>query len=41
MCKPHKANGCGCAGRYDGLNMRNVRRRQFAVDEMRQGTGDI
>lgn len=35
FCKPHKANHCAHAGKADGLNMRNVKRRERAVAEMR------
>lgn len=34
LCKPHKRQGCGHTGKTDGLNMRNLARRQRAVDEM-------
>lgn len=34
MCKPHKRNGCGHAGKSDGLNMRNLKRRELAAQEM-------
>lgn len=40
LCKPHKANHCGHTGKTDGLNMRNLKRRQRAVDEMSYGMVD-
>lgn len=35
LCKPHKANGCGHAGKTDGVNMRSRKQTQRAVDELR------
>jgi hypothetical protein len=36
LCKPQKRNGCGHTGKTDGLNMRNVKRMQAAVDGIRE-----
>jgi len=34
LCKPHKRNHCGHAGKHSGLNMSNVKRREAAHQEL-------
>lgn len=39
LCKPHKRNGCGHAGKMDGVNMRSRKQAQKGAEQMKDKTG--